>query len=171
MAYTDNYMRYDYLSHRYVLTPSYVAERLNIDLSRRLNTAGSIDRANAPALLLDRVSQEVYSYIYECGAENDVQEYILGTDEQARQMIMQAMGEQVLYIIANGDIGLVAGVDGATMSGAGQSLFAEARVAPNAKALLARNLSVYKCPIVFFGRFPHCEEIRNRLPLYGESEY
>lgn len=171
MAYADNYMRYDDQAHRYVLTPSYVAERLNIDLSRRLNSAGSIDRANAPALLLERVSQEVYSYIYEHGAENDLQEYILGTDEQARQMIMHAMGEQVLYIITNGDLGLASGVDGSTMTGAGQSVFAEARVAPNVKALLARSLSAYKCPIVYLGRFPHCDEIRVKLPAYEESGY
>ena len=171
MAYNDTYMRYDYDAHRYVLTTDYVTKRLNIDLVARINATGSIDRAQAPALLLDRASQNVYSWIYENGGDNDVQEWILGTDRQARRMLMDAMGEQVLYILANGDLGLAAGVDGATMSGVGQSLFAEARVAPNAKALLSRNLSAYGCPIIFLGRFPLTHSERGRLPAYTEDNY
>lgn len=171
MAYADYYMRYDYDAHRYVLTSNYVSEKLNIDLSRRLNSAGAIDRAQAVNLLLDRASQNVYSYIYENSGDNTVQEWILGTDEQARRMIMEAMGEQVLYILANGDLGLASGVDGATMSGTGQSLFAEARVAPNAKALLVRNLNAYGCPIVFLGRFPLSQSKRIQLPAYAEDKY
>lgn len=171
MAYNDTYMRYDYEAHRYVLTTEYVAKKLNIDLVARINATGSIDRAQAATLLLEHASKSVYSWIYETGGENDVQEWILGTDPQARALIRDAMGEQVMYLLINGDLGLVAGVDGATMSGAGQSAFAEARIAPNAKAILQRNLSAYKCPIVFFGRFPISHGDRVRLPAYAEDNY
>lgn len=171
MAYNDTYMRYDYDAHRYVLTTEYVAQKLNIDLVARINPSGSIDRAQAAVLLLERASQNVYSWIYENGGDNTVQEWILGTDKQARRMLMDAMGEQVLYLLANGDLGLTAGVDGATMSGAGQSLFAEARVAPNVKALLQRNLNAYGCPIIFLGRFPLTKSQRDRLPAYTEDNY
>lgn len=171
MAYNDTYMRYDYDAHRYVLTTDYAAEKLNIDLVARINPTGSIDRAQAAVLLLERASQNVYSYIYECGGDNDVQEWILGTDPQARALICDAMGEQLMYLLANGDLGLVAGVDGATMSGAGQSAFAEARVAPNTKAILQRNLTAYGCPIIFLGRFPIPHGDRVRLPAYAEDNY
>jgi hypothetical protein len=171
MAYNDTYMRYDFDRHRYVLTADYVTERLNIDLLARINATGAIDRAQAVVLLLERASQNVYTWIYENGGDNTAQEYILGTDEQARRMLMDAMGEQVLYILANGDLGLTSGLDGSTMSGVGQAAFVEARVAPNAKAILTRNLTAYECPVTFFGRFPIPHGKRSALPTYEEDQY
>lgn len=171
MAYSDTYMIYDSERHRYTLTTAFVSERLNIDLASRLNTAGSIDQSQAAALLLERVSSAVYSYIYAMGIDNTVQEYILGTDEQMRRLIMDAMSEQVLYMLVNGDLGLASGVDAASMSGAGQSLFYDARIAPNTKALLERNLTAYGVPIVFMARFPIRYGERMKLPSYTEDNY
>lgn len=171
MAYNDTYLRYDFYQHRYVLTSDFVAQKLNINLLARINATGAIDRAQAVVLLLERASQNIYTWIYECGGDNTAQEYILGTDEQARRMIADAMGEQVLYILANGDLGLTSGLDGATMSGVGQAAFAEARVAPNAKAILSRNLTAYGCPITMLGQFPIPHGKLVSLPTYEEDNY
>ena len=93
--YTDENMEYDYDNHRYVLTDKCVLDELNIDLIMRLNTRGSAVQQLQPKKFLKRVSAIVYTQIYRHNINNEVQEYILAKAPSARQIIKEAMLNQV----------------------------------------------------------------------------
>ncbi len=48
--YSDAYMRYDELKHRYILTPKCVLDELGIDMEARLSAKGSAIKANQDIL-------------------------------------------------------------------------------------------------------------------------
>lgn len=96
--YTDDFMRYDYKAHRYVLTMQDVFENLGIDLESR------VSYANAIPTLLNRVSLRIYSFIHSHNMANDYQDYIIAKTEAGRRIIKEAMEEQLLYLLTVGDL-------------------------------------------------------------------
>lgn len=112
MQYSDNYLSYDMLRHRYVLTEKYVEEKMNVSLSEILDTSGNVlDVSNMSNILLSRVSMQIYNYIYNWTALKNECERRLALDETLRQPLMDAMAEQLIYIINNGDIASYAGIN------------------------------------------------------------
>lgn len=100
MAFNDRYMTYSKTKHRYTLTIDYVKEVLGVDLLARLNNSNTV----AVNALLDNVSSEVYNYLYKHNNTKTIQ-YIISQCSTAREIIMDAMGKQALYIIYSGDLG------------------------------------------------------------------
>lgn len=97
--YSDQYMRYDINSHQYVLTKKYVLEQLGIDL----NAEGKGNLVYSD-WLLKRVSNVIYNHIHKFNIDTDMQDYIIAKTKGGREIIMQAMSDQFIYLKMLGDL-------------------------------------------------------------------
>lgn len=95
---TDNFMVYDYDSHRYVLTEKDVSENLGVNISARIKNPTAIKA------LLEQVSTQVYGFIHDYNANNDYQDFVLAVTESGRKIIKKAMEEQLKYVLTVGDL-------------------------------------------------------------------
>lgn len=162
MPFADNRMKYDYNKHRYVLTEEHVLESMNIDLRAILNTSMSADMANVVDRLIDRVSFEVYSFIYRVCAFRYETEKTLALDNGARGVILEALEEQLLYILQNGDLAAMSGVNVQTGLAMDKSAKRAAEIAPLAEDVLIS--SGYVSAIIPRG-------MRDIIPHYEEEGY
>lgn len=101
--YSDKYMRYDKATHRYVLTMDYLTEVLSIDIERR--TGGTVQSQNTINNLLNRISSLIYGYVYKYN-DRQVLTWLIAKAPSARQIIMDAMGQQAAYVLTVGDLTL-----------------------------------------------------------------
>lgn len=162
MPYSDTCMRYDAQKHRYVLLETYVLEQMNVDLREILDTSTVADTANAIDKLLDRLSMEVYSYVYRIVPHRYATERSLALDNAARPYILRALEEQLLYVLNNGDILAYSGVNltsGATID---KSRILASGISPLAEDALYE--SGYLCAVV-----PRYK--RDISPNYEEEGY
>ena len=104
--YSDAYMRYDELKHRYILTPKCVLDELGIDMEARLSAKGSANPQATINALLDRVSALAYRFIYAHNIDNEAQRYAIETLPSARRILFEAMKAQLTYVMAVGDLSL-----------------------------------------------------------------
>ena len=135
----DEIMKYDYQSHRYVLTSSGVLSQLGEDLDVILNSTGDANPGTLADRVLRRVSQTVYMYLYRDTANEQWLEYILATYPPLRECVQDMLQAQLLYMLVNGDIGLYSGVNVAK----GQAMDVEAlrgraRIAPEVEDIAMR---------------------------------
>ena len=135
IPYDDNYMMYDRREHRYVLTENFVREKMNIELSSLMDTSFSVDVTNEARLFLDRVSRTVYGYIYRLCPHRYAKERELAFDEKMRDVLRDAMAEQITYIIFNGDLSLYSGLN-ASGGGTESSRIRSAEIAPIVRDIL-----------------------------------
>ena len=134
---TDNYMKYDMRKHRYVLTNEYVREVMNVELSDVLNTSGSIiDTANMPEIVLDRVSALIYGYIYRNSAYTNKKERELALDDSYKTYLRDAMAEQLIYILNNGDASAFSGVNVLNGTSIDPMRMRQAELAPLARDII-----------------------------------
>lgn len=167
LPYSDGAMLYDYENHRYVLTLDHVKNVLNVDLETRLNTHGSSDRATLAQAYLNRISREVYIWLY--GHNNQLLlEYLCAKSETARRVILSALEEQLLYWLANGDVALMPGVDVRRGAYADRKAISRAAIAPNVEAILESTvLPETGCALTYTGYY----NIFRALPAYETEEY
>lgn len=131
--FSDEQMKYDFEEHRYILTKEYVLKRSGIDLSKVLKP-GFIDQPQQRVdNFLNQLSDEIYGWIYEHNADNDYQEYLLAKNPLLRNIIRNAMFQQVLYVLVNGDLNMYSGVNVKSGQIADQRKMVEAAIAPAAK--------------------------------------
>lgn len=109
--YSDNNMIYDKDSHMYILTPYYCVNELGLPEDLGLKNYNEQKKSAAVQRFLKRVSSIVYRYIYSHTSCEPVVEYIIAKGIDIRPKFMEALSEQVLYVIKNGDLGLYSGVD------------------------------------------------------------
>lgn len=136
MPVSNNEMIYKKALHRYVLTQSYVLTDMNIDLRNVLNTSDSADIANVAEKLLDRVSAAVYGWIYDVNPLRFRTERELALNDGYRSFIRDAMKEQLLYMLNNGDLSGVSGVNIDTGMTIDERRLRSSRVSSMAKDLL-----------------------------------
>lgn len=136
MAYDNNEMFYNKRKHRYVLTEECVLEDMNIDLGVVLNTSDVADVANAASKLLDRVSMLIYGYIYKAVPFRYKTERALALEDENRQPLYDAMKEQLLYMLNNGDFSNLSGINLDNGMVIEQSILRGAEIAPIAKDIL-----------------------------------
>lgn len=136
MPYSNNEMTYDQRKHRYVLNQEYVLEDMNIDLDAVLNTSDVADIANAADNFLKRVADIVYSYIYRVTPFRYKTERELAINEKNRAFLCDAMREQVLYMLNNGDISALSGINIESGAVIERSQMRSNEVAPLAKDVL-----------------------------------
>lgn len=134
--FNDYAMTYDKSRHRYILTTEDVLVNLNINLHAELRTNGlAADEANEADKLLDRVSRIVYQHIYSHASRPRKMERRLALDPGLRDIIREAMEEQLLYILANGDYTNLSGINTETGAAHTESIRA-ATVSPLAGEIL-----------------------------------
>lgn len=102
--YSDDYMTFDEQSGRYVLTEKYAFEELGLELYGDVNARGSTSEQIAVARILKQCSNIVYNYIHSFSVYNARQDFLIATIPSARKMIMDAMGEQLIYMAQVGDL-------------------------------------------------------------------
>lgn len=100
----DEYMVYDFKAHRYVLTLKYVTDVLGIDLENRINSNGAVNGQAIINRILNTASVHVYNYVFEHNINRRAQEWIIAKCPSAREIVMQAMGEQLAYLLTVGDL-------------------------------------------------------------------
>lgn len=103
--YDDEYMRFDEIKRRYILTDKALLHNTGINLKTRLNAKGS---ANVQATIngfLDRVSALTYRFIYQHNNPAMLQR-LIATAPSARPIIQEAMLSQAVYMLTEGDLSL-----------------------------------------------------------------
>ena len=96
--YNDDYMTYNYDTHRYVLTQKDVSENLGVDLTARIKAPNAINA------LLNQVSMQIYNYIHTYNANNNFQDFIIAKTYKGREIIRNAMEQQLIYFLLVGDL-------------------------------------------------------------------
>ena len=96
--YSDDFMIYDYVNHRYVLTAKDVTDNLEIDIFTRMKNAKAVD------MLLRQVSMQVYNYIHQYNTNNKAQDFVIAKTKDGRRIIKDAMEQQLIYFLTNGDL-------------------------------------------------------------------
>ena len=96
--YSDNFLRFDEQSKRYILTNLDLIENFGIDLQERLTNVNAING------VLNQISIQIYGYIHKHSVKNIIQDYIIATTEKGRDIIKRAMEQQMIYFLQNGDL-------------------------------------------------------------------
>ena len=134
----DN-LTYDASVHRYKLTEKGVLQRLNRNLGDRLaDNGGAFDPRNEPTIVLDRISRQIYSYIYSHTAAPMRREREMALNPAYRAPLMEAMEEQLIYIMTNGDLSAFNGVNLDTGMAIDPGRMRQGEIAPMARDILTR---------------------------------
>ena len=138
---SDDSMIFDESKQRYILTVKCALDN-NVDLEHELNSAGVPAKSNLAGQVLDRISRTVYNFIYSHG-NMAVKRRMLAENEEYRPFIKDAMIEQLLYFMANGDLNALARID--TQSGReyGKEAKRDAAYAPEMQNILAQTDLLY----------------------------
>ncbi|MBQ8357876.1 MAG: hypothetical protein IJX39_08745 [Clostridia bacterium] len=139
--YNDDMMTFDDVKQRYILTNE-CALANNVDLGKELNSTGVPSRSNLPAQILDRISRTVYNFIYSHG-DRYGKEKELAENDYYRPFIKDAMIEQLLYFMVNGDLSVVARVDAQTGREFSRAAKLDAAYAPEMQNILAQSGILY----------------------------
>ena len=154
MIINNDYMVYDSNLHRYQLTIKYCSDVLGLDIEGRVKSQGA---PNATAVIESRlrlISSEIYGYLYKHNNARAIQ-WIIAQSKNARDIIQEALGAQVLYVFTNGDLGFVA-----------DKKDNESVICPQAKAILD-NTEVIEtgCTLTYCGAY------RFTAPSYEKGGY
>lgn len=134
--FTDTYMKYDAVNHRYVLTQQAAKDLCNEDLMTELDTSALPNAGNLADQYLDGVSTAIYQYIYSCASNMFAAEYDLAKEARFRNIVKEAMRYQLIYQVANGDIHAASGVNIRTGQIMDRKALKAASIAPMAESIL-----------------------------------
>lgn len=166
--YSDELLFYDKTLHRYVLTPKAVLVSLNVNLADRLNNRGSNSAEDNASAVLRQISLEMYNFIYKHNSQWLYVQKLLAKCPSARDIIMQAMLQQVAYYLVNGQIDKFSGVDlrnGRAMDI--KDLRGVASIDPQAISILEQPLVETGVSLLYRGRY----SIPPFKPNYADAEY
>ncbi len=94
----DEYMTYDYNSHRYVLEPKYIYDKYKVILSNVLLSEELVKP------FMDLISVQVYGFIHKHNINTALQDYLIAKTKSGRRIIKEAMEQQFLYVASVGDV-------------------------------------------------------------------
>lgn len=135
--YSDDHMIYDTADHRYKLTEAFVTQRMNRNLSVILaDHGGASDTANEAGILLDRVSRQIYAFCLRATPTPYKREQMMALDPAKRVAIRDAMAEQLIYVLNNGDLSAYTGVNIETGVTIDPARMRAAEIAPLARDVL-----------------------------------
>lgn len=136
---TDAHMIYNRTVHRYTLTELYVLQVMNRNLADVLAENGAAaDIAKEPGMLLERISRQIYGYCLRSTATPNIRERRMALDGSLRPYIMEAMAEQLTYIMNNGDVSAYTGINVDTGMTIDPVRMRKAEIAPLAIDILVR---------------------------------
>lgn len=101
---SDEYMIYNEQAKRYVLTEKDVLDNLGINLSARMKSKNGSTNLNVINSLLNLASVHVYRFIHEHSINNSWQDCVIANTEKGRQIIKEAMEQQLVYVLTIGDL-------------------------------------------------------------------
>ena len=160
--FNDYAMIYDKSHHAYVLTTEDVLVNLNINLPNELRTNGlAADEANEAEKLLERVSKIIYRFIFSHTTKPKKIERQLALDPSFRDTIKEAMEEQLLYILANGDLTNVSGINTETGAVISRETLKSSSISPASIEILL-NAGLLYCGICW---------VPDITPKYDEEGY
>ena len=150
--YSDEAMRYDYDSHMYILTQQCVLAELNTNLQEVLNPTGAANAGENANATLRQISEVVYSQMYDASCDNDIQEWLAAKAQSARKIIKDALKQQVLYFLFNGEVSQCSGVD--IKKGRKMQDLSNRILSPNARRILEKNLKETGKSLLYSGGYP-----------------
>lgn len=136
---SDTNLTYDPSVHRYRLTELGVLQRLNRNLGDVLaDNGGASDPRNEPGFVLERISRQIYGFIYSHTAAPLRREREMALNPAYRAPLMEAMEEQLIYVMTNGDLSAHNGVNLDTGMTVDLDRMRRAEIAPMARDILTR---------------------------------
>lgn len=105
--YNDDYMVFNELSGRYVITEKALLSR-GINLRARISRESMVSPETVIENLNVLASDMIYGFIHRYNADNATQDCLIAKVPQFRPLIMRAMLYQAEYIIFNGNLSLSA---------------------------------------------------------------
>lgn len=102
--YNDEYMIFDEITRRYVLTEKCITDSLGIDIVGRINGRNAINQQVMIKRLLKLVSNHIYNFIHTYNVNTAKQDYYIATVPSLRKIIQTAMEEQFLFVSQVGDL-------------------------------------------------------------------
>lgn len=133
----DEYLNYDYTTHRYVLTAQDLLENFN----ENLNVKFKDNRDIAP--FLKNISNEIYAYIHLWNVNNAAQDFVIAKTEGGRKIIREAMEAQAIYELRVGNYKY-----------SGDPEKQKNWLSLEAKDVLERLIPEIRVPIIYGGVFP-----------------
>ncbi len=105
-------MIYDTNTHRWYLDKSYILTQIGYDLDTIVKDINIPNSQTAVTYFLNNISEQIYEYVYKHNQRQRAYlEYLMATDDDARYNIREAMMRQLRYIIRNGKIDEMVGVN------------------------------------------------------------
>lgn len=105
-------MIYDTNTHRWYLDKSYILTECGMDLDTFVKNMFISDTQTAVSQFLKTLSSQIYNYVFSHNMrKRDYLEYLMATDDDARFNLREAMVAQLRYIIRNGKIDELVGVN------------------------------------------------------------
>lgn len=102
--YNDDYMIFDSSSNQYILTQKYALEQLGINLAEMVNERNAINQQIAANRILKIVSNQIYNFIHTYCMNDHLRDCVIALMPSARNIIKEAMSEQLLYVVLKGDL-------------------------------------------------------------------
>lgn len=162
--YNDEYLKYDYENHKYILTEKACLDKLNINLGELLNLGGSANQEREINNFLEEISDFIYSQIYDYSSQWQIQEYQIAKCPSARDVIMKAMLKQIDYARLNGALYQYSGVD--VKKGTKMQDFSDRYLSPMSKSILSKPLTETNVPLLYAGKYALVFK-----PNYQEENY
>lgn len=99
--YSNEDLIYDFKTHKYILTKDCVLKELGIDLDRKYR-----GKSGNSQIILKRVSDLIYAHIHKHNANTLLQDFIIAKTESGRNIVKEAMLNQLLYMSMVGDLSM-----------------------------------------------------------------
>ena len=101
--YSDDYMKFDELSNKYVLTEAALIAN-GINIRSRLSHNKMENSTSVINRVLKRVSELIYNYIHSFNNDNKTQDELIAHIPSLRNIIYNAMLNQAEYFLYKGDL-------------------------------------------------------------------
>lgn len=101
--YSDDYMVYNKVTGRYVLTEAAFID-YGYDIRSQIIDGGAVGPENIVKGFFRTVSDMVYNFIHSHSANNMLQDRLISTLPSLRPIVMQAMLAQAAYVYYNGNL-------------------------------------------------------------------
>ncbi len=102
--YSDDYMRYDEASGRYVLTEKALMEKCGINLRARMSETALVSPEVAIENLVTTVSDMIYQFIHAHNQNTPRQDFLIATVPELRTIIQKAMVHQAIHVLTVGNL-------------------------------------------------------------------
>lgn len=108
--YDDDFMRFDKITHQYVLTEAALLSK-GIDIRARMSATATVSPENVIQTLVETVSDMIYQYIHDQSMDNDAQDWVIAHNPRLRLLMQRAMLAQAVHVINLGNLYLSSRVE------------------------------------------------------------